>query len=199
MNDRLQLNDAARRVMQCAHQEVQRFRHDYLGDEHILLGMIRAGNANLGMTVLKKFADPQTIRLELEKRMTSGDTIHIGTLQSNIRAERVRGAAKVEAKTFSHNYVGTEHLLLGLLCQRDGIVAEVLANFGLKLPTVRAEVLSLLAPKADEQAPICVQVDKTVHYRFQSSDEIDAQELFRYILEHMAGKAVLYIDVVTKE
>jgi len=137
--------DRARKVMALANQEAQRFNHEYIGTEHILLGLVKEGSG-VGATVLKNMeVDIKKLRLEIEKLVKSGpDMVTMGKLPQTPRAKKVIEYAIEEARGLNHNYVGTEHILLGLLRETEGIAAQVLMNLGLKLEDVRQEVLNLL-------------------------------------------------------
>ena len=139
------LTDRARKVMALANQEAQRFNHEYIGTEHILLGLVKEGSG-VGANVLKHLdIDLRKVRLEVEKLVKSGpDMVTMGKLPQTPRAKKVIEYAIEEARSLNHNYVGTEHLLLGLLREQDGVAAQVLMNLGLKLEDVREEVLNLL-------------------------------------------------------
>lgn len=137
--------DRARKVMQLANQEAQRFNHEYIGTEHVLLGLVKEGSG-VAANVLKRLdVDLRKIRLEVEKIVQSGpDMVTMGKLPQTPRAKKVIEYAMEEARNLNHNYVGTEHLLLGLLREQEGVAAQVLMNLGLKLEDVREEVLNLL-------------------------------------------------------
>ena len=137
--------DRARKVMQLANQEAQRFNHEYIGTEHILLGLVKEGSG-VAANVLKNLdVDLKKIRMEVEKIVQSGpDMVTIGRLPHTPRAKKVIEYCNEEARNLNHNYVGTEHLLLGLLRDQEGVAAQVLMNLGLKLEEVREEVLNLL-------------------------------------------------------
>ncbi len=137
--------DRARKVMQLANQEAQRFNHEYIGTEHILLGLVKEGSG-VAANVLKNLdIDLRKIRLEVEKIVQSGpEMVTMGKLPQTPRAKKVIEYAIEEARNLNHNYVGTEHLLLGLLREQEGVAAQVLMNLGLKLEDVREEVLNLL-------------------------------------------------------
>ncbi len=139
------LTDRARKVMALANQEAQRFNHEYIGTEHILLGLVKEGSG-VGANVLKNLdIDLRKVRLEVEKLVKSGpDMVTMGKLPQTPRAKKVIEYAMEEARNLNHNYVGTEHLLLGLLREQEGVAAQVLMNLGLKLEDVREEVLNLL-------------------------------------------------------
>jgi ATP-dependent Clp protease ATP-binding subunit ClpC len=137
--------DRARKVMQLANQEAQRFNHEYIGTEHILLGLVKEGSG-VAANVLKNLdIDLRRIRLEVEKIVQAGpDMVTMGKLPQTPRAKKVIEYSIEEARNLNHNYVGTEHLLLGLLREQEGVAAQVLINLGLKLEDVREEVLNLL-------------------------------------------------------
>src|SRR6266851_4631866 len=139
--------DRARKVMQLANQEAQRFNHEYIGTEHILLGLVKEGSG-VAANVLKNLdVDLRKIRLEVEKIVqtgSGGDMVTMGKLPHTPRAKKVIEYSIEEARNLNHNYVGTEHLLLGLLREQEGVAAQVLMNLGMKLEDVREEVLNLL-------------------------------------------------------
>src|SRR5205809_5794527 len=139
--------DRARKVMQLANQEAQRFNHEYIGTEHILLGLVKEGSG-VAANVLKNLdIDLRKIRLEVEKIVQhgpGGEQVVMGRLPHTPRAKKVIEYSVEEARNLNHNYVGTEHLLLGLLREQEGVAAQVLMNLGLKLEDVREEVLNLL-------------------------------------------------------
>jgi len=143
--------DRARKVMALANQEAQRFNHEYIGTEHILLGLVKEGSG-VGATVLKNLdVDIKKLRLEIEKLVKSGpDMVTMGKLPQTPRAKKVIEYAIEEARSLNHNYVGTEHILLGLLRENEGIAAQVLMNLGLKLEDVRQEVLNLLGAGVED-------------------------------------------------
>jgi ATP-dependent Clp protease ATP-binding subunit ClpC len=146
--------DRARKVMALANQEAQRFNHEYIGTEHILLGLVKEGSG-VGANVLKNLdVDLRKVRLEVEKLVKSGpDMVTMGKLPQTPRAKKVIEYAIEEARNLNHNYVGTEHLLLGLLREHDGVAAQVLMNLGLKLEEVREEVLNLLGAGVENEEP----------------------------------------------
>src|ERR1700676_3543128 len=145
--------DRARKVMALANQEAQRFNHEYIGTEHILLGLVKEGSG-VGANVLKNLdVDLRKVRLEVEKLVKSGpDMVTMGKLPQTPRAKKVIEYAIEEARNLNHNYVGTENLLLGLVREQEGVAAQVLMNLGLKLEDVREEVLNLLGHHATEES-----------------------------------------------
>lgn len=144
--------DRARKVMALANQEAQRFNHEYIGTEHILLGLVKEGSG-VGANVLKNLdVDLRRVRIEVEKLVKSGpDMVTMGKLPQTPRAKKVIEYSIEEARNLNHNYVGTEHLLLGLLREHDGVAAQVLMNLGLKLEEVREEVLNLLGAGVENE------------------------------------------------
>ncbi|MDP7035245.1 MAG: ATP-dependent Clp protease ATP-binding subunit [Planctomycetota bacterium] len=137
--------DRARKVMTLARQEAQRFNHEYIGTEHILLGLVQEGSG-VAANVLKNMGvELRKIRLEVEKMVQSGSNmVQMGQLPFTPRAKKVLEFALEEATNLGHNYIGTEHLLLGLLRENESVAAQVLINLDLKLEEVREEVLEFL-------------------------------------------------------
>ena len=145
--------DRARKVMALANQEAQRFNHEYIGTEHILLGLVKEGSG-VGANVLKNLeVDLRKVRLEVEKLVKSGpDMVTMGKLPQTPRAKKVIEYSIEEARALNHNYVGTEHLLLGILRENEGVAAQVLMSLGLKMEEVREEVLNLLGAGMDVES-----------------------------------------------
>src|SRR5437016_5962453 len=143
--------DRARKVMQLANQEAQRLNHADIGPEHILLGLVKEGSG-VAANVLKNLdIDLRKIRLEVEKLVQSSPEVGTpGKLPQTPRAKKVIEYSIEEARNLNHNYVGTEHLLLGLLREQEGVAAQVLMNLGLKLEDVREEVLNLLGHNMEQ-------------------------------------------------
>ncbi|MCM8800972.1 MAG: ATP-dependent Clp protease ATP-binding subunit [Candidatus Omnitrophica bacterium] len=137
--------ERARKVIILAKEEARRFNHDYIGTEHILLGLIREGEG-VAATVLQKMGvSLENIRLEIEKLVQPGPTTQIiGDIPFTPRAKKALELAAEEARALGHNYIGTEHLLLGLLREGEGIASQVLLNLGLDLNMVRNEVMEIL-------------------------------------------------------
>ena len=137
--------DRARKVMQLANQEAQRFNHEYIGTEHILLAWSRKAPASPPTS--SRTSTSTCARSAWRSRRSSRpgpDMVTMGKLPQTPRAKKVIEYSIEEARNLNHNYVGTEHLLLGLLREQEGVAAQVLMNLGLKLEDVREEVLNLL-------------------------------------------------------
>ena len=139
--------DRARKVMQLANQEAQRFNHEYIGTEHVLLGLVKEGSG-VAANVLKNLdVDLRKIRLEVEKLVQSGpEMVTMGKLPQTPRAKKVIEYSMEEARNLNHNYVGTEHILLGLLREGDGVAARVLKNLDIDIEQTRQEILKELDP-----------------------------------------------------
>ena len=139
--------------MALANQEAQRFNHEYIGTEHILLGLVKEGQGVAANVLHNLQVDLKKIRLEVEKIVKSGPSmVTMGKLPQTPRAKKVLEFAIEEARNLGHNYVGTEHLLLGLLREHDGVAAQVLMNLGLKLDDVRNEVLNILGATTEGES-----------------------------------------------
>jgi ATP-dependent Clp protease ATP-binding subunit ClpC len=137
--------ERARKVIILAKEEARRFNHDYIGTEHILLGLIREGEGVAAAVLQKMGVSLENIRLEIEKLVQPGPTTQIiGDIPFTPRAKKALELAAEEARSLGHNYIGTEHLLLGLIREGEGIAYQVLLNLGLDLNTVRNEVMELL-------------------------------------------------------
>ncbi|MBM4015793.1 MAG: NDP-hexose 4-ketoreductase, partial [Planctomycetes bacterium] len=137
--------DRARKVMGLAKAEAQRLNHEYIGTEHVLLGLVQEGSG-VAANVLKNMnIDLKRIRTEIEKIVKGSPTLVTqGNLPFTPRAKKVLELAVEEASNLGHNYIGTEHLLLGLIKENEGIAARVLLNLGVKLEEVRDEILEFL-------------------------------------------------------
>ncbi len=137
--------DRAKKVMNLARQEAQRFNHEYLGTEHILLGLVQEGSGVAANVLRNMGIDLSKIRTEVEKLVKTGPSmVTMGQLPFTPRAKKVLELSMEEAGNLGHNYIGTEHLLLGLIKENEGIAAKVLTNLGVKLEDVREEVLEFL-------------------------------------------------------
>ncbi|MFH1458096.1 MAG: ATP-dependent Clp protease ATP-binding subunit [Candidatus Omnitrophota bacterium] len=137
--------ERARKVIILAKEEARRFNHDYIGTEHILLGLVREGEGVAAAVLQKMGVSLENIRLEVEKLVQPGPTTQIiGDIPFTPRAKKALELAAEEARALGHNYIGTEHLLLGLIREGEGIASQVLLNLGSDLNTVRNEVMELL-------------------------------------------------------
>ena len=138
-------SDRALKVMALANQEAERFNHRYIGTEHILLSLVKEG-AGVGANVLKNLdLDLRKVRLEVEKLVKSGpETVTMGKLPPTPRAREVIEYAIEEARNLNHNYVGTEHLLLGFLLEQEGVAGQVLGNLNVTYDAARSSIIDVL-------------------------------------------------------
>src|SRR5208282_4487353 len=137
----------AQQVLALARKEADRFNHNYLGTEHLLLGLIKLGQG-VAVNVLQKMGlDLGTVRMAVEKKTGTGpDQKVIGNIPYTPRVKKVLALASKEAKALNHTYVGTEHILLGLLREGDGIAAQVLKDLDVDIEQTRQEILKELDP-----------------------------------------------------
>ena len=137
--------ERVRKVIYLAREEAARLQHDYIGTEHLLLGVIREGEGIAAAVLNNLGLDLDRIRQEVENMVApSGGTMTIGEIPFTPRAKRVLELAVDEARALGHNYVGTEHLLLGLIREGDGVAAKVLLELGVDRKRVREETIKLL-------------------------------------------------------
>ncbi|MCW5553307.1 MAG: ATP-dependent Clp protease ATP-binding subunit [Verrucomicrobiae bacterium] len=137
----------AQQVLALARKEADRFNHNFVGTEHLLLGLIKLGQG-VAVNVLQKLGlDLETVRMEVEKQVGTGpDQKMIGNIPYTPRVKKVLALASKEAKALNHTYVGTEHILLGLLREGDGVAARVLKNLDVDIELTRQEILKELDP-----------------------------------------------------
>ena len=137
--------ERARKVILLAKEEAKRFNHDYIGTEHIMLGLVREGEGVAAAVLASLGLSSDKVRMEVEKLVQPGPaTIVSGDIPFTPKAKKVIELAMEEARSLGHNYIGTEHLLLGLIREGEGVASQVLINLGLDLDKVRMEVMSLL-------------------------------------------------------
>ncbi len=137
----------AQQVLALARKEADRFNHNYVGTEHLLLGLIKLGQG-VAVNVLQKMQlDLETVRIEVEKQVGSGpETKMVGNIPYTPRVKKVLALAGKEAKALNHSYVGTEHILLGLLREGEGVAARVLKSLEVDIERTRNEILKELDP-----------------------------------------------------
>src|SRR5437870_1168315 len=155
MNDRDRFDkftERARKVLSLAQEEAQRFQHNYIGTEHLLLGLVREGEGvaakvlnNLGVELIR-------VRSAVEFIIGRGDRIVLGEIGLTPRAKKVIELAVDEARRFNHHYIGTEHLLLGLVREGEGIAAGVLESLGVTLDMARTQARSALSQENEALA-----------------------------------------------
>src|SRR6266481_6241877 len=137
----------AQQVLALARKEADRFNHNYVGTEHLLLGLIKLGQG-VAVNVLQKMGlDLETVRMEVEKQIGTGpETKMVGNIPYTPRVKKVLALAQKEARQLNHNYVGTEHILLGLLREGEGAAARILKSLDVDIERCRNEILKELDP-----------------------------------------------------
>ena len=144
--------ERARRAILLAREEAKRLDHDYLGTEHLLLGLIREGEGIAATALQNLGIDLRQVRQEVEKAVgRGGGSLFLGQIPFTPRAKKVLELAVTEARDLGHNYIGTEHLLLGLIREGEGVAAQILNSLGADLDRVREEVVNLLGGKVSVQ------------------------------------------------
>jgi len=143
----------AHQVLALARQEAGRLNHNFVGTEHLLLGLIRFGKGVAVNVLAKMGLDLETVRLEVEKQVGTGpDRKMNGNIPYTPRVMKVLALAAKEASALNHTYVGTEHILLGLLLEGDGVAARVLKDLGVDIEKTRMEILRELDPNFSSAA-----------------------------------------------
>ncbi len=153
MPDRFdKFSERARRVLTLAQEEAQRFNHNYIGTEHLLLGLVREGEGVAAKVLANLGVELNKVRSAVEFIIGRGDRAVLGEIGLTPRAKKVIELAVDEARRLNHGYIGTEHLLLGLVREGEGIAAGVLESLGVNLERVRAETTRILAQNQPQGA-----------------------------------------------
>jgi ATP-dependent Clp protease ATP-binding subunit ClpC len=142
--------ERARKVLSLAQEEAQRFQHNYIGTEHLLLGLVREGEGVAAKVLQSMGVSLARVRSSVEFIIGSGDHIVLGEIGLTARAKKVIELAVDEARRLNHHYIGTEHILLGLIREGEGIAAGVLQSLGVKLEQVRQQTLAVLSGSATQ-------------------------------------------------
>src|SRR3981081_1623621 len=145
--------ERARKCLQLAQEEAQRFNHNYIGTEHLLLGLVREGDGVAAKVLSNLGVELNKVRSAVEFIIGRGDRATTGEIGLTPRAKRVIELAVDEARRLNHSYIGTEHLLLGLVREGEGIAAGVLESLGVSLERVRTETTKILSQSAPQSAP----------------------------------------------
>src|SRR5438477_2608912 len=155
--------ERARKVLSLAQEEAQRFQHNYIGTEHLLLGLVREGEGVAAKVLSNLGVELNKVRSAVEFIIGRGDRIVLGEIGLTPRAKKVIELAVDEARRLNHHYIGTEHLLLGLVSEGEGIAAGVLESLGVNLENVRTQTIRVLSqsaiPQALEQSDISQEVN----------------------------------------
>src|SRR3974377_959596 len=137
--------DRARRVVVLAQEEARMLNHNYIGTEHILLGLIHEGGGGRAKALESLGISLEAVRAQVEEIIGHGGTAPSGHIPFTPRAKKVLELSLREALQLGHNYIGTEHILLGLVREGEGVAAQVLVNLGADLSRVRQQVIQLLS------------------------------------------------------
>jgi ATP-dependent Clp protease ATP-binding subunit ClpA len=137
--------ERARRSLSFAQEEAQRFQHSYIGTEHLLLGLVREGEGVASQVLARLGVELNAVRESVEFIIGRGDRIVLGEIGLTPRSKKVIELAVDEARRLNHHYIGTEHILLGLVREGEGIAAGVLGSLGVDLKRVRSELLKVLS------------------------------------------------------
>ncbi len=146
--------ERARRVLALAQEEAQRFNHNYIGTEHLLLGLVREGDGVAARVLNNLGVALPDVRSAVEFIIGRGETLRMGEIGLTPRAKKVVELAVDEARRLNHHYIGTEHLLLGIVREGEGIAAGVLESRGVGLERVRAEVIQVLGQQGSVLSPV---------------------------------------------
>jgi Clp amino terminal domain, pathogenicity island component len=186
----------SQQALALARREADRFHHNFVGTEHLLLGLIRL-NQGIAVAVLKKMGlDLETLRMEVEKQVGTGpDEKMVGNIPYTPRVKKVLALAAKEARFLNHTYVGTEHILLGILREADGVAARVLRNLHVNVEETRQAVLRELDPNFQVSSVEYVVPEKEP--KKKQDDMIDLSK--RYDIYCREGsEAVVYRNVLFK-
>jgi ATP-dependent Clp protease ATP-binding subunit ClpC len=160
----------AQQVLALARKEADRFNHNYIGTEHVLLGLIKLGQG-VAVSVLQRMGlDLESVRMEVEKEVGTGpDQKKSSNIPYTPRVKKVLSLANKEAKQLNHSYVGTEHILLGLLREGEGMASRVLTSLNVDLATTRNEVLAEIDPNFSSE-------DAEEDFDFEGEEDLDLEE-----------------------
>jgi mannose-6-phosphate isomerase-like protein (cupin superfamily) len=145
--------ERARKVLQLSQEEAQRFNHNYIGTEHLLLGLVREGEGVAAKVLASLGVDLNKVRSAVEFIIGRGERTVTGDIGLTPRAKKVIELAVEEARRLNHNYIGTEHLLLGMLREGEGIGMGVLESLGVSLASARQSVNEVLGAGASDDRP----------------------------------------------
>jgi hypothetical protein len=204
----------AQQVLALARKEADRFNHNFLGTEHLLLGLIKLGQG-VAVSVLQKMGlDLETVRMEVEKQVGTGpDQKMIGYIPYTPRVKKVLALASREAKALNHTYVGTEHILLGLLREGGGVAAKVFKNLGVDIEQTRREILQELDPnfspqRDDETSNVTSKETTSMPSRFEmpqnpepdksKQDSIDTSKRYDVYCTERNQEIVVYRNALFK-
>jgi hypothetical protein len=186
----------AQQVLALARKEADRLNHNFVGTEHVLLGLVKLGQG-VAVNVLQKLGlDLDTVRLEVTKQVGTGpDQKLFGNIPYTPRVKKVLALAQKEAKALNHTYVGTEHILLGLLREGDGVAARVLKNLDVDVEQTRQEVLRELDPNFQPRSPQPVLREASPSPR---PDLVDTRKRYDVYCSGREQEMVVYLNAIWK-
>ncbi len=165
--------DRGRRVVVLAQEEARMLNHNYIGTEHILLGLIHEGEGVAAKALASLQVSQEAVRQQVEEIVGQGQQAPSGHIPFTPRANKVLELSQREAAQLGHNYIGTEHILLGLIREGEGVAAQVLVKLGADLNRVRQQVIQLLhGDQGKETAPTARDSDQAGHQDRQLIDEL---------------------------
>jgi len=183
--------ERARHVVVFAQEEARGFKHDYIGTEHILLGLLREEEGVAARVLGSLEITAEGVRAQIEQIVGLGEEAAVGQIPFTPRAKKVLELALREALSIGHNYIGTEHILLGLVRENDGVAARIMLDLGGDAQRVREEVINVLGPLRVGGAPGGrggrwrrpragiggVTMQHCWQYRVERRDAVDEQQL----------------------
>jgi len=191
----------AQQALALARKEAERFNHNFVGTEHLLLGLIKLGQGTAVNVLQKLGLDLETVRMAVEKAVGTGpDQKMIGNIPDTPRVKKVLASAAKEARELNHTYVGTEHILLGLIREGDGIAARVLKNFGVNAEETRLEILRELDPNhpGTDAAAKTAEVRRNAGLPKSRLDAIDTSKRYDVFCGEWSQQMVVYRNVLFK-
>jgi len=194
------LTPRAQQALALARSEADRFHHNFVGTEHVLLGLTRLGQG-VAVNILQRLGlDLETVRLEIEKQVGTGpDQKLTGTIPYTPRVKKVLALAATEARALSHTYVGTEHILLGLLREGDGVAARVLKSFEVDIEETRQGILRELDPNFDATAMGSNSVEMTPNNESEEFEDGCVDTSKRYdVYCNQGNQEVVYRNALFK-
>jgi len=187
----------AQQVLELARKEADRFNHNFVGTEHLLLGLIRLGQGTAVNVLNTMGLDLEMVRLEVEKQVGTGpDQKIFGNIPYTPRVKKVLSFAALEARSLNHTYVGTEHILLGLLREGDGVAARVLKNLNVDIEATRQGILRELDPNFSppENTALTPQTSEAE----PESDVIDTARRYDVYCNEQGKGVVVYRNALFK-
>lgn len=193
----------AQQVLALARREADRFNHNFLGTEHLLLGLIKLGQGVAVNVLAKMGLNLETVRMEVEKQVGTGpDQKMMGHIPYTPRVKKVLALASKEAKALNHTYVGTEHILLGLLREGDGVAAKVLKNLDVDIEQTRQEILRELDPNFSPKEATSMsprfEKPKNANLNDMKQDSIDTNKRYDVYCTERNQEVVVYRNALFK-